>query len=65
LSLEPWKVGNANDFDGIFAAMGKQRPDGLYVPVGPLMRDNRKRIATFAIKNRLPSTYVYREDLCL
>ena len=63
LSLQPWKVRNAGDFDGILAAMGKQRPDGLYVPVGPLMRDNGKRIATFAISSRLPSTYVYREDI--
>ena len=43
--------------------MVKQRPDGLYVLVGPLMRDNGKRIASLALKNRLPSTYVYREDV--
>jgi len=43
--------------------MGKQRPDGLYVSVGPLMQENGKRIASFALKSRLPSTYVYREDV--
>ena len=42
--------------------MGKQRPDGLYVPVGgALMRANRKRIAGLAIKSRLPSVYTNRE----
>ena len=41
--------------------MGKQRPDGLYVPSDPLMRDNQKRIVGFALKSRLPSTYDYRE----
>ncbi len=63
LTLQPWEVRSADDFDRVFAAMGKQRPDGLYVPVGPLMLDNGKRIASFALKSRLPSTYVYREDV--
>jgi len=41
--------------------MGKQRPGGLYVPFGALMRDNRKRIAGLALKNRFPSVYSNRE----
>ena len=41
--------------------MGKQRPDGLYVAGGPLMGANRKRIADFALKSRLPSMYGNRE----
>jgi putative ABC transport system substrate-binding protein len=43
--------------------IGKQRPDGLYVLVGPLTQDYGKRIAGFALKSRVPSTYVYREDV--
>ena len=42
--------------------IGKQRPDGLYVPgAGPLMNANRKRIVGFALKSRLPSVYSNRE----
>jgi putative tryptophan/tyrosine transport system substrate-binding protein len=41
--------------------MGKQRPDGLYLPTGALMRDNAKRIVGFALKSRLPSMYPYSE----
>ena len=41
--------------------MGKQRPDGLYVASGPLIRPNRKRIAGFTLKSRLPSMYYNRE----
>jgi putative tryptophan/tyrosine transport system substrate-binding protein len=49
-------------FDRAFAAMGKQRPDGLYAaPSGPLMITNGKRIADFALKSRLPSMYGRRE----
>ena len=63
LTFQPWEVRSADDFDRVFAAMGKQRPDGLYVSVGPLMQGNGKRIASFALKSRLPSTYAYREDV--
>ena len=61
LTLQPWEVRSADDFDRVFAAMGKQRPDGLYVSGGPLMAANRKRIADFALKSRLPSMHGSRE----
>ena len=54
LTVRSWEVRAADDFDRVFAAMGKQRPDGLYVSAGPLMNVNRKRIADFALKSRLP-----------
>ena len=63
LTLQRWEVRSADDFDRVFAAMVKQPPDGLYVLVGPLMRDHGRRIASLALKGRLPSTYVYREDV--
>jgi putative ABC transport system substrate-binding protein len=61
LTIQPWEVRGTNDFDRVFAAMGKQRPDGLYVPSDPLLRANQKRIVGFTLKSRLPSTYAYRE----
>jgi putative tryptophan/tyrosine transport system substrate-binding protein len=61
LTIQPWEVRGKDDFDRVFTEMGRQRPDGLYVPSDPLMRDNQKRIVGFALKSRLPSTYDYRE----
>ena len=61
LTLQPWEVRGTDDFDRVFAAMGKQRPDGLYVPPDLPMRVNEKRIVGFALKSRLPSTYYYPE----
>jgi putative ABC transport system substrate-binding protein len=55
LNLQPWEVRAAGDFDKVFAALNKQRPDGLYVVGGPLTRVNEKRIVDFALKSRLPS----------
>ena len=44
LTVRSWEVRAADDFERVFAALNKQRPDGLYVPGGPLMSANRKRI---------------------
>ena len=62
LTIQPWEVRAADDFERVFAALSKQRPDGLYVPPGgPLMSANQKRIVGFALKSRLPSMYGNRE----
>ena len=63
LTIQPWEVRAANDFDKIFAALSKQRPDGLYVLVGQLMAANENRIIGFALKSRLPSMYISRESV--
>ena len=56
LTIQPWEVRAADDFKRVFAALNKERPDGLYVTPGQQMNANRKRIADFALKSRLPST---------
>src|SRR5262245_54547496 len=61
LTIQPWEIRTANDVDRAFAAMGKQRPDGLSVAGGRLMGANQKRIADSALKSRLPSMYYTRE----
>ena len=44
LTLQPWEVRGADDFERVFAAINKQPPDGLFVLGGPLMNPNGKRI---------------------
>ena len=61
LTIQPWEIRGTDDFERVFAALNKQRPDGLYVGGGPLINSNRKRIADFALKSRLPSIYQSRE----
>src|SRR5262245_25203645 len=61
LSIQYWEVPDADGLDRIFVAMGKQRPDGLYVPTGGRMRSYLKRIVGFALKSRLPSMHAYKE----
>ena len=61
LGVRSWEVRDSDGFEQLFAALNKERPDALYVTVGPLMRTNEKRLAGFALKSRLPSTYNYRQ----
>jgi putative ABC transport system substrate-binding protein len=56
LTIQLWEIRAVDDFDKVFAALNKQSPDGLYALVGGgVMRPNQKRIASFALKSRLPS----------
>jgi putative tryptophan/tyrosine transport system substrate-binding protein len=56
LTLRSWEVRVANDFAEVFAAVSNWRPDGLLMAGGgPIVGTNRKRLADFAIKSRLPS----------
>jgi putative ABC transport system substrate-binding protein len=65
LTIQPWEVRAADDFEKVFATLNKQRPDGLYVPGsgGPLMSANQKRIVDFTLKSRLPSMYHTRKPV--
>jgi ABC-type uncharacterized transport system substrate-binding protein len=64
LTIQPWEIRAVDDFEKVFAALNKQRPDGLYVPgAGGVMRPNQKRIVEFALKSRLPSMYTSRETV--
>jgi putative ABC transport system substrate-binding protein len=58
LTVRSWEIRAVDDFDKVFAALNKDRPDGLYVPLGGRrMRANVKEIADFALKSRIPSLY--------
>jgi putative ABC transport system substrate-binding protein len=56
LTLQPREVRDADGFDRVLAALGKQRPDGLYAP-GASTSQYGKRIVGFALKSRLPAMY--------
>ena len=62
LTIQPWEIRAVDDFERVFTALNKQRPDGLYPVIGGgVMRPNQKRIVAFAFKSRLPSVFSSRE----
>jgi len=60
LTVQP-EARDADGFERVFAALSKERPDGLYVLGAPPMILNQKRIVDFALKSRLPSMYSNRD----
>src|SRR5262244_2678139 len=61
LTIQPWEIRAVDDFEKVFAALNKQRPDGLYAVIaGPVMRPMQKRTIDFALKSHLPSVYSSR-----
>ena len=63
MTIQRREVREADDFERVFAAINKERPDGIYVPGGPLMYANQKRTIGFALKSRLPSVFSSREPV--
>jgi putative ABC transport system substrate-binding protein len=61
MTVQLWEVQGPDDFERVFAALRKERPDGLYVPGGPLMRAHEPRIVDVAVKSGVPSVHDSRE----
>jgi len=62
LTVRSWEVRAVDGFEKVFAAINKERADGLYILTGSsFIRSNVRRIAEFALKSRLPSVYGTRE----
>ena len=63
LIIQPVESSRRGQFERVFAALNKERPDGLYVVQGTVMSNNQKRTVAFALKSKLPSMYNRREDV--
>ena len=50
-------VREPNDFDSAFAAMEREKPDGILMVTDLLMNLNRKRVIEFAAAHRIPAIY--------
>ena len=48
-----------DDFNGVFEAMSKERPDAILMVADALTILNRKRIFDFAAEHRIPALYEY------
>ena len=61
LTVQAWEVRAVESFDSLFAALNKDRTDGLHVLGSPVINNNQKQLASLALKSRLPSVYQSRE----
>jgi len=61
VSLAVYEVHDAPTLDAAFVMLTKDRPDAFIVPADTFLVSQRGRIAQFAIANKLPSVYTFRE----
>jgi putative ABC transport system substrate-binding protein len=63
VSLAIYEVRDTTTLDAAFVTLTKDRPDALIVPTDTFLVSQRSRIAQFAIENKLPSVYTYRQHV--
>ena len=61
MQLQLLGVGSANDFDGAFSTMSRDRTDALLVFPSPMLYLEYRRIVDLVTKIRLPAVYPWRE----
>jgi putative tryptophan/tyrosine transport system substrate-binding protein len=61
VSLAVYEVYDTTTLDAAFVTVMEDRPDAFLVPADTFLVTQRGRIAQFAIENKLPSVYTYRE----
>jgi putative ABC transport system substrate-binding protein len=61
VSLGVQEARDTTTLDGALERLTRERPDALMVLADPFLSFQRRRIAQWALKSRLPSVYTYRE----
>jgi putative ABC transport system substrate-binding protein len=57
------EVGDITNLEATFVKLTKERPDALLVLGDQFLLSQRSRIAQFAIENKMPSAYTFREHV--
>jgi putative ABC transport system substrate-binding protein len=63
VQLQLLEARDPNEFDGAFAAMGKERVGALLVLSDVIFNNHRTRLADLAARSRLPAAYGVRESV--
>jgi len=61
LQIQIAKAGTAREIDAAFAALARDRVDGLFVPPDPLFISRRIQLVQLAARHELPATYPVRD----
>jgi putative ABC transport system substrate-binding protein len=61
LQILPFHASTSNEIDAAFAALARERVDGLFVAGDAFFNSRRVQITTLATRERLPASYASRE----
>jgi putative tryptophan/tyrosine transport system substrate-binding protein len=56
LQIQVFNASNGQEIDEAFAAIERERPDALFVSIGPLFTARRVQLATLAVRHMVPMT---------
>jgi putative ABC transport system substrate-binding protein len=59
--LSVFRASSEGSIEAAFAALAQQRPDALIVGADPFFNSRREQFATLAMRNSIPTIYVWRE----
>jgi putative ABC transport system substrate-binding protein len=62
LRLSIVEARQSDDFPAVFAKLGTEPPDALFVVVDPMFFVHRAQLAELALRHRLPSMHGLRES---
>jgi putative ABC transport system substrate-binding protein len=60
LTIQSVEISDRKDIDEAFAAIARERAEGVIADSDPITAINRERIVAFAAANRLPAIFVWR-----
>ena len=61
LQIQVFKADTSGEIDAAFATMGRERPDALFVGLGPLFTNRRLQLAHWAIRLAIPAAFGGRQ----
>jgi putative tryptophan/tyrosine transport system substrate-binding protein len=61
VTVQSVEVRRRNELEGAFAAMVRERADGIVVAQDPITLGSRNQVVLLAARNRLPAVYTLRE----
>jgi len=63
VTLQSVEIRTADDFERAFASVLTGRPEALVVGPGQFLFTHQRRVVEFALKNRLPSIYAWKDPV--
>jgi putative tryptophan/tyrosine transport system substrate-binding protein len=63
VTVQSVEMANFHHFESAFAAMVRERPDGLIITSDPMLQLHLREIVDFAAKSRLPAIYLQKDNV--
>jgi putative ABC transport system substrate-binding protein len=61
LQIQVLKATTSGEIDAAFVTIGRERPDGLFVGIGPFFTSRRLQLASWATRVAIPATFGLRQ----